>query len=274
MPDYILYIVIALLIGVSSGILSGIFGVGGAIITIPFMRLILGVPGKMAIGTALPTVIPTAISGVMVHYKKGLVRTKIGIICGLSGSLSALLGAWCTNFVEGNILMIFTSLFIFVTAVRFILENIKTGKPKNTNSIDDRIINDTDGEIEKKENVRLSRIFLIGFMTGFLSGFLGIGGGSIIVPAFVIFLGISMHEAVATSLLSIILIAIPGSIEHLLLNNTNIYLFAVITIGAILGSQIGARFSVKTKERSLIYLFSTFLIAMSLWLGISEFLNL
>lgn len=82
-----------------------------------------------------------------------------------------------------------------------------------------------------------------------------------------------MHEAVATSLVSIILMAIPGSIEHVLLNNTNIYLFAVITVGAILGSQIGARLSIKAKERLLAYLFSVFLISMSLWLGISEFLN-
>lgn len=273
MPDFFVYIIIALLIGISSGILSGIFGVGGATITLPFMRLFLGVPGKIAIGTALPTVIPTAISGFIVHYKKGLVRTKIGLICGLSGSLSAFFGAWCTKFFEGNVLMIFTSVFIFITAVRFILENIKTAKRKNTNLLDDKTKGGERGKIARKENVKFLRIFSIGFMTGFLSGFLGIGGGSVLVPAFVIFLGISMHEAVATSLLSIILMAIPGSIEHVLLNNTNIYLFAVITVGAILGSQIGARLSIKTKERLLAYLFSAFLISMSLWLGISEFLN-
>jgi len=271
MPDFFVYILIAFLIGISSGFLSGIFGVGGATLTIPFMRLLLGIPGKTAIGTALPTVIPTAISGVIVHYKKGLVRTKIGVICGLSGSLSAFFGAWCTRFFEGDVMMIFTSLFIFITALRFIFENIKTNKPKNINSLDDKTKN---RDIEQKKDIKILHVFLIGFMTGFLSGFLGIGGGSILVPAFVIFLGISMHEAVATSLLTITLMAIPGSIEHFLLGNTSLFLFILITIGAILGSQIGARLSIKTKERVLVYLFSIFLIFVSLWLGISEILNI
>lgn len=263
MPDFFLYIIIALLIGIFSGIVSGIFGVGGATITIPFMRLFLGIPGKTVIGTALPIVIPTSISAIMVYYKKGLVRTDIGLICGLSGSLSAFFGAWCTNFFEGSTLMIFTSFFIFIIALRFIFENIRRDKHNIIDFLKDKT----------KADVKFLRIFIIGFVTGFLSGFLGMGGGFILVPAFVIFLGISMHEAAATSLLSMILLAIPGSIEHVLLGNTDLYLFAIITLGAILGSQIGARLSVKAKERVLIYLFSFYLIAMSFWLGISEFLN-
>jgi len=228
-----------LLIGIFSGISSGIFGVGGATITIPFMRLFLGIPGKTVIGTALPIVIPTAISAIMVYYKKGLVRTDIGLICGLSGSLSAFFGAWCTNFFEGSTLMIFTSFFIFIIALRFIFENIRRDKHNIIDFLKDKT----------KADVKFLRIFIIGLVTGFLSGFLGIGGGSILVPAFVIFLGISMHEGAA---------AIPGSIEHVLLGNTDPYLFAIITLGAILGSQIGARISVKAEERVLIYSFSFF----------------
>ena len=256
-------LIISIAIGLAAGVLSGMFGVGGSTITTPFMRLFLNALGKIPVGTPLPIVIPTAISGAIVHYKEGMVRLKEGLACGLIGSFPGVIGAWLTKFFSGPQMMIMTSIFIILVAARFAYE----GRGSKENEYQEKID-------KKNEKITWPRIILIGFIVGLASGFLGVGGGPVLIPAFVIILGINMHEAVATSLLSISIIAIPGSIAHYLLGNVDISLLIPIAIAAIIGAQIGARCSTKTQERRLRIGFTIFLLAIAIWLGVSEFFQL
>jgi len=250
---------ISIVIGLAAGALSGMFGVGGSILTTPFMRLFLGVPGMIAVGTPLPVVIPTAISGTTVHYRNGMVRVKLGVACGAIGSFTAVVGARTTSLFSGQVMMIITAAFIFLVAIRFAYEEGR----RDRGEVGD------EGK-RREEKITWYRIAFTGLAAGFVSGFLGVGGGAFLVPAFVIILGISMHEAVATSLLSISIMAIPGSIEHYLMGNVDISLMVPIAIAAIIGAQIGARFSAKTQERKLRAGFAIFLVVMAIWLGMWE----
>jgi hypothetical protein len=243
-------ILISVAIGLAAGALSGMFGVGGSTIATPFMRLFLGVPGMIAVGTPLPIAIPTAISGTVAHYRRGMVRMKTGIACGLIGSTTAVLGAETTELLGGWAMMIITSVFIFLIAVRFAYGGGQKAR--------------------REEMVTWPRIAFTGLTAGFVSGFLGVGGGSILVPAFFIILGLNMHEAVATSLLAISIMAIPGSIAHYLLGNVDVELLIPITVAAVIGAQIGANFSTKTQEIWLRRGFVIFLMVIAVWLGVSE----
>jgi hypothetical protein len=116
------------------------------------------------------------------------------------------------------------------------------------------------------------RATLAGLIAGFMSGFLGIGGGVVLVPILVILLGFGMHEAVGTSLLAISIYAVPGTVEHYLLSHIDVSLPIPIAVAAIIGAQVGARFAMKTQEKRLRLAFALFLIAIALYLGISELL--
>ena len=252
-------------IGLIAGVLSGMFGIGGSIITTPFMRIVLGVEGHIAVGTPLPIVIPTAISGVIAYHKKGMIRTREGLVCGAAGSFTGVIGAWLTQFFSGSAMMIITAIFIMLMAGRFALES------RNGSGADQKDKNKKDGS--RRVKTIWPRVVLTGIMAGFVSGFLGIGGGAILVPALVIVCGFGMHEAVATSLLAISIMAIPGSIEHYLIGNIDVSLLIPIAISAIIGAQIGARFSARTQEKRLRAAFTIFLVAIALYLGISELLG-
>jgi hypothetical protein len=250
--DY-LTLILCSLIGLAAGILAGMFGIGGAVLTTPAMRCLLGVPGLIALGTPLPIVIPTAISGGLVFYKKKKLKLRIALICGAFGSLSSLPGAWITDWLGGEVMTYLTSLFIFLIALRFAFE--KEGKVESA-----------------KKAQSISLLILIGLGAGFLSGFLGIGGGVVLVPLFVILLGLEMHEAIGTSLVAISLYAIPGSIEHYLLGHIDIRLLIPIAIGCIIGAQLGARLAILTRERKLKTGFALFLVVVAFYLALYEWI--
>jgi len=158
----ILTIILVFLFGLVVGVASSRFGIGGAIITIPFLRIVMGLPGQAAIATALPLTIPTALSGALVFHTRGLIRYKTAIVAGLVGSVFSILGAIATTYFTSSQLMIITSFTFFGLA--YIISKEK----------------------REREKVRPAQLFekvftamFIGSIAGFSSGFLGIGGGVI-----------------------------------------------------------------------------------------------
>jgi uncharacterized membrane protein YfcA len=79
----------------------------------------------IALGTPLPIVIPTAISGGLVFYKKKKLKLRIALICGASGSFSTLVGAWVTDLLGGELMMYITSGFIFWLLLDLLLKKKK-----------------------------------------------------------------------------------------------------------------------------------------------------
>jgi len=238
--------ILELVIGAIAGILSGLFGIGGAVITTPFLRVILQVPGHIALGTPLPLVFPTALSAVTVYWHKKSVLPRPALIIGTVGSVFAVIGALLTNAFSGSMMMIFTAIFLLLMALK-----ISSPLQSERKTLDSRML------------------IPIGIFTGFISGFLGIGGGAVLVP-FLIISGIDTHKAIGTSLLSILIFSVPGSLEHYFLGNVSIPLLIPLTIGVVVGAQIGSRKALGTKADLLENAFIIFLIIMSFWLALTE----
>ncbi|MFH1393362.1 MAG: sulfite exporter TauE/SafE family protein [Candidatus Micrarchaeota archaeon] len=212
---------IALIIGLIAGVASGAFGIGGAVITAPLLRVLLDSSGHVAVGTTLPMVIPVALSGLYVFSKKNPLNWRVIFIVGLVGSIFSILGAYFTNSFTGTQLMFFIALLLLISALL-----IFSRVPRPLKSYRKDIL----------------RIGSIGALAGFVSGFLGVGGGGFLVPLFMIVLGLSIHEAIACSLGSILIYAIPGSITHFMLNHVDIDILIPILIFGVIGAQIGSRF--------------------------------
>jgi hypothetical protein len=239
-----------LFIGLAAGVLSGAFGIGGATITTPALRDVLGTSGYIALGTTLPVVIPTAASGAIVYHRKKMLNYKTALVCAVPGSIAAVLAAIATRYFGGEVLMLVTAVYIAVIAVGFSM-NKKPKKP-----------------VTRRDSMPL--VLVIGLTAGAVSGFLGVGGGVILVPAMTMLLGFSMHEAIGTSLLTMAIYSVPGSIGHFLLGNIDVGLLIPIAAGSIFGAQLGARLAVKTGEKKLRMMFSGFLFIVAIMMAVLE----
>lgn len=110
----------------------------------------------------------------------------------------------------------------------------------------------------------------IGLVAGLSSGYVGVGGGFIMVPLMLSIIGIPMRKASGTSLIAVMILAIPGVIEQGIIGNINYLAGIAIVIGTIPGAVIGARLVTKVPERTLRLLFGCFLIVAAVMLVLNE----
>jgi uncharacterized membrane protein YfcA len=201
-----LLIVELALLGVSTGFLAGLLGIGGGMLMVPFITLIMSSRGiapdlavKMAIATSMATIIFTSISSVRSHHKRGAVRWDIvkrlapGIVV---GSMVGSLGVF--SLLKGSYLAVFFGLFVSFSATQMFLDK----KPKPN-----RQMPGTAGQ------------FVAGGFIGFLSGLVGAGGGFISVP-FMTWCNVAIHSAVATSAALGFPIALANVIGYVISGNT------------------------------------------------------
>ncbi len=185
MPFEPLLIVELALLGLATGFLAGLLGIGGGMIMVPFISAILAARGvapglsvKMAIATSMATIIFTSISSVRAHHKKGAVRWDIvkGLAPGIVlGAMVASLGVFAV--LKGSALAFVFAIFVGFSATQMFLDK----KPAPT-----RQIPGTPG------------LLGAGGVIGFLSGLVGAGGGFVSVP-FMTWCNVAIHNAVATS---------------------------------------------------------------------------
>jgi len=173
------------LLGLTTGFLAGLLGIGGGMIMVPFITAILSHRGiennlaiKMAIATSMATIVFTSISSVRAHHKKGAIRWDLvkGLAPGIVlGAALASLGVFAL--LKGSALGLFFAAFVSFSATQMFLDK----KPKPS-----RTIPGTSGLVGA------------GSVIGFLSGLVGAGGGFISVP-FMTWCNVAIHNAVATS---------------------------------------------------------------------------
>ena len=111
----------------------------------------------------------------------------------------------------------------------------------------------------------------VGLGAGVASGYVGVGGGFIMVPLMLSLIGIEMRQASGTSLIAVMILAIPGVVEQALLGNINYAAGIAIAVGSIPGAVIGARLVRVVPELALRFVFGFFLIVAAVILVLNEF---
>ncbi len=224
-----------LFIGLATGALSSTVGVGGAVISTPGIRM-LGATPLEGVGSTLPSILPSAITGTRRYWREGLVAGSIVAKVVPWGALAAVGGAIASvRFPgQGHVQMMLTALLVLFTARR-------TSRPADV-AVE---IAPTDTHFE------WWRCALIGLGAGGLSGFLGVGGGILMVPAFGGWLRLGLKETIATSLACVGLLAIPSALTHVI-EGTVDWAFALpLCIGVIPGAHLGSRWTVGASDRQL-----------------------
>ena len=255
-------------IGLVSGLFSGAFGIGGGIITTPAIRLILGAPALVAVGTPLPVILPAAITGAYGYLRRGSADLRAGIVLGLSGALTAVLGAWLTQFAGGKVVLLATAALVLYTAVDMVLQAFA---PASAASVAEDPASASASESRAPE-ARPSTGWLvaIGAVTGLYAGFLGLGGGFILVPMLTRWMRFDIKLAIGTSLIAIAILAVPGTITHALLGHVDWAIALVLMLGVVPGAWLGARISLRAADRTIRLGFAALLVVVGGWLAISE----
>ena len=257
-------------LGLTTGFLAGLLGIGGGMLMVPFLTYILGVQQvapdlavKMAIATSMATILFTSLSSVRAHHQRGAVRWDLvarlapGIVLGGAvaslGVFALLKGAW---------LAIFFGLFVGFSAIRMFLDRT----PAAT-----RQMPGTAGQVTA------------GSVIGFFSGLVGAGGGFISVP-FMTWCNVPIRNAVATSAALGFPIALSNVAGYVIGGQTvaglppaslgYIWLpaLAVIAACSVLTAPLGARAAHRLPVRQLKRIFASLLMGLAaymLWKGLS-----
>jgi uncharacterized membrane protein YfcA len=259
------------LIGLGAGLLSGLFGVGGGVLSQPGMRL-LGIAPLTVIGSALPVVIPGALTGTRRYVREQLVHWPAVVGTVPAGIGASILGGLASDHVpgEGHLLQVATALLLGLSGWR--MSQVRSPMPP------DEPLAETDAPVAPEDVVSgpisasPARYAGIGALAGGLSGLLGIGGGVIMVPAFVQAARMDVKRAIATSLACVGAFAIPGTITHLALGHVDWRVVAALVVGAVPGARLGAHLTIRAEEGGFRLVVAGFLAATAV-LYFAEELN-
>ncbi len=217
--------------GIFAGILGGLLGIGGGIIIMPFLRFIVGLTPMAAAGTCIIAVFFTTIGGSYRHYQLGHINFRSILPLILSGVISTVIFSLIflqlakrQSWIDLGVGLV----FVFVS-VRMIREGLFDKGRRKTDKNTDNSIN---GSLPKK--------LTLGSAAGILPGLLGIGTGAILVPAFTFFFGASVKVAMGSSLACFAANAFCSSIFKLSQGFVDVSIAIPISLGAVIGANIGA----------------------------------
>ena len=268
------FIIALLITGIGVGFASGLLGVGGCFIMVPVQYWVLTAAGidptiaiRVAFGTNLLVVLPTALSGAIGHTRKGAVLWRAGIVLGVTGAFSSLLGGYVAAHLPGRILTTIFGLAILAGAVRML-----TAKPP---------------KITEEPTKNLFTYFLWGLPLGFACGLIGIGGGVLMVPVMVVILKFRMHQAVGTSTAMMIFTSIGGVTSYIIeglgvsglpeysIGYVNLLQWILLAGTSVPMAQVGVRTAHRLPAKQLRYVFIAVMVYMGLkMIGVFSWLHL
>lgn len=247
--------VLTVLVGLAAGVLSGLFGVGGGIVMTPGLTALRGLPPIVAVATPLPVILPTAAVGAFTYHRAGEVDMRAAAWISLTGAVASAAGALLTEAVNARWLLVVTAGLLAWQSIQ-----ILRGRSRPAG-------------VEERP-LHAWTLALVGVVAGILSGLLGIGGGTIIVPALAGMLGVPLKRALGTSLVAVVVLVIPGTIVHTVLGNIDWAAALFLMIGSLPGARLGATIALGTKERTLRLMVGSFLALVAIVYGAQQLVEL
>ncbi|MDX8385211.1 MAG: sulfite exporter TauE/SafE family protein [Gallionella sp.] len=240
------------LVGIIIGAVLGLTGAGGSVFAVPLLIYLVHLSPQSAIGVSLGAVCISAIFGVLTKLKSGQIEWLPAIVFSVIGGLFSPLGVYFNQQLNETVLMVGFSGLVFIVAIRLWLQATRT--PLQTKTVRSSISEDgADNEALCRANKNapfkiglpcISGMAVAGISTGILSGLFGVGGGFIIVPTLLLLTGISIQQAVATSLVVISVVSLTGFVSFITAGSLiDIGLLSHVAIGGVIGMGCGVAVS-------------------------------
>jgi uncharacterized membrane protein YfcA len=225
--------VLAVFSGAAVGFSLGLLGGGGSILAVPLLLYVVGIrdPHRV-IGTTALAVAATAVVNLIPHARAHHVRWGPAITFGVAGASGAVLGSSLGKAIGGQQLLLAFALLMLVVAGFMV-------RPRASGS----------GPVRHSARGPLHRVAVLGVAAGLLSGFFGIGGGFLIVPGLVWGAGLSMIDAIGSSLVSVGTFGFATAATYALSGLVLWRVALAYVVGGILGGVVGERLAVHLTRR-------------------------
>lgn len=276
---------VSLVVGLAVGVLAGLLGIGGGMLLVPAFKLGYAMDSLMCTATSLFTIIPTSVSGAISHIRNKTCLPKLGVAAGLGGACLSPLGVWLATLSPDWAVMGAAALIIAYSSVTMFRKALKAPKvPRGATGAEaadaaakEAAAEDRAAAIERAHaeaptiGWREAGIgAAIGLFAGLASGYVGVGGGFIMVPLMMSILHVPMKLTSGTSLIAVMILAVPGTVTQALLGNINWIAGIAVACGSIPGATVGAKLIPKVPERQLRFLFAGFLVVAAVLLVVNQ----
>ncbi len=244
--------VLGLASGALVGFSLGLVGGGGSILAVPLMVYVVGVPEPhIAIGTSAIAVAANAAANLFGHSRGGTVVWPVALAFAAAGVAGAFLGSILGKMLEGQKLLALFALVMLVIAMLMLKTRARVGASD-----------------VKMSRSNLPAIVGLGLATGTLSGFFGIGGGFLIVPALMLATGMSIMNAVSSSLVAVTAFGLTTAASYAWSGLVSWSLASVFIAGGIGGGLAGTRSARHLSERrgALNVVFAAVIIAVAIYM--------
>jgi len=268
-------------LGFIIGVLSGLFGVGGGFLLVPLLNAVFNIPYNIAVGSSLCQMVGTSAAATLKHRGYGHIDYKLGCFVLIGAIVGAEMGArvliWLMGLgyiiIHGNLIskmylwvnIIYVVMLSIVGLSMFIESNKATKRVPRGGVVDSifahkvhsiRIRPTISLSVSNIESISIWTLICLGLFVGMLSGLLGVGGGFIITPVLIYFVGAPTSIAIGTGLFQVIFISGYGTLSHFLKGNVDFRLVIYILIGSLIGTQLGAMLNKKLRGAHIRYYFS------------------
>jgi uncharacterized membrane protein YfcA len=266
---------VSLVFGVLIGVSLGLTGGGGAIFAVPLLVYGLRLPAQEAVGVSLAAVGATALVGFLDRWRRAEVEIRTGLIFAVAGMLGAPAGVWISQHIPQPLLLILFAGLMALVALRMWRQAAKaapTGGAPCAEKVDGPACRrDAAGKLLMTSQCAVLLV-VVGVLTGILAGLFGVGGGFVIVPALVLFSGMAIHRAVATSLMVIAMVSASGVAsrlwggEGIALGVTILFVAGGVT-GLFAGQKLARRLSGPVLQKA----FSAAIVAVAAFVLVRNF---
>lgn len=266
-------------LGALTGILSGLFGVGGGFLTTPLL-IFYGIPPTVAAASAATQVTGASVSGVFAHSKRGGVDYRMGWVMVAGGMVGAAVGSLLFRFLQsvGQIDVVINILYVLMLGtigalmMREALDAMKAKQNKLAPRAMKRRHHPLVASLPIRWRFYSSGLYIsplapliLGFLVGILTMLMGVGGGFMLVPAMLYILGMSAGVVVGTSLFQILFVTITTTLMHAMTTRAvDLVLAALLLLGSVSGAQLGTRIAQWAKPETLRLLLATIVILVAL----------
>lgn len=240
------------LLGTSTGVVAGIFGVGGGLLLVPALTL-WGIPLAQATATSLVGVLLSAVSGSVQNWWTGQLNLRVSLQLALFGIPAAQFGAWLSSSLPDTLLA--PSFSALLLATIFLI------------NLQQQVVLELPLERENAESSQsLKSVARIGLIAGVISGLFGIGGGIIMVPLQMLLMAQPIQAAVSNSLGAMVAISASGLSQHAWRGHVLWTSGLCLGSGGILGAQIGSKLLRILPEKAINRLFRLLLLILALYM--------
>lgn len=233
-------------VGLTAGVVGGGLGVGGGIVLVPLL-IAIGVDRHRAHATSLAAIIFIALAGATTFAAAGELQLGLGVIIGIGGIVGSVVGASLMHRMSARHLSIVFGVVLLAAAIRM----ISGASP-------------LPGSGEYGDLTRIIIAVGIGLIAGLFAGVAGVGGGVVIVPAGVFFLGLEQHQAQGTSLTAIVLTAVAGTVVNYRNKRVRPFDGLAVGVGGAIGAVAGSWIALGIEGRTLSLVFGFLVLFVAL----------